>query len=270
VSVAAKESARHTRQYQSSGHSAQPRSRSRTPGARGWPSSQNCRLEPGFPARNPSTQMSVNLDSDSTSHNGTARVAFGSEGRPPPPAKRVFRGSITHPTQQTQQSDAYQTSAALRRLIRQRHTRLRLWPRFPGSREARREFSCNPSEQFEVLTWCQKTRHDSVLPNQQPRPIQLTGDPATSPEAQEGASDQTLQTIQSASGSGATHIVRVEKPQPADETTRIEATPATGAEISNHDTEDARVGEPTDAHAVVFPAAGKPATMPCPEPRRRQ
>ena len=133
-----------------------------------------------------------------------------------------------------------------------------------------REFSCNPSEQFEVLTWCQKTRHDLVLPNQQPRAIQLTGDPAASPEAQERAGDQTLQTIQSESASGATHIVRVEKPQPADETTRIEATPATGAEISNHDTEDDRVGEPTDAHAVVFPAAGKPATMPCPEPRRRQ
>ena len=133
-----------------------------------------------------------------------------------------------------------------------------------------REFSSNPSEQFEVLTWRQKTRHDSVLPNQQPRAIQLTGDPAASPEAQERAGDQTLQTIQSESASGATHIVRVEKPQPADETTRIEATPATGAEISNHDTEDARVGEPTDAHAVVFPAAGKPATMPCPEPRRRQ
>src|SRR6202035_3653651 len=36
---------------------------------------------------------------DSTSHNGTAHVAFGSKGQPPPPAKRVFRGSITHPTQ---------------------------------------------------------------------------------------------------------------------------------------------------------------------------
>src|ERR1700730_14769877 len=35
---------------------------------------------------------------DSTSHNGTAHVAFGSKGQPPPPAKRVFRGSITHPT----------------------------------------------------------------------------------------------------------------------------------------------------------------------------
>jgi hypothetical protein len=81
---------------------------------------------------------------------------------------------------------------------------------------------------------------------------------------------KSRETQLSESGSGATHIVRVEKPQPADETTRIEATPATGAEIRNHDTEDARVGEPTDAHAVVFPAAGKPAMMPCPEPRRRQ
>jgi hypothetical protein len=122
-----------------------------------------------------------------------------------------------------------------------------------------REFSSNPSEQFEVLTWRQKTRHDSVLPNQQPRAIQLTGDPAASPEAQERAGDQTLQTIQSESASGATHIVRVEKPQPADETTRIEATPATGAKTSNHDTEDDRVGEPTDAYAVVPPSDAEPA-----------
>ena len=122
-----------------------------------------------------------------------------------------------------------------------------------------REFSSNPSEQFEVLTWCQKTRHDLVLPTQQPRAIQLTGDLATSPEAQERAGDQTLQTIQSESASGATHIVRVEKPQPADGTTRIEATPATGAEISNHDTEDDRVGEPTDAHAVIPPSDAEPA-----------
>ena len=78
-----------------------------------------------------------------------------------------------------------------------------------------REFSCNPSEQFEVLTWCQKTRHDSVLPNQQPRAIQLTGDPATSPEAQKRAGD--------------------------------------------HDTEDDRVGEPTDAHAVISPSGAEPA-----------
>ena len=35
-----------------------------------------------------------------TSHNGTAHVAFGSKGMPPPPAIRVFRGSITHPVQQ--------------------------------------------------------------------------------------------------------------------------------------------------------------------------
>jgi hypothetical protein len=187
------------------------------------------------------------------------------------PQRKGYFGAQSHtPRNKRSKATRYQTSAALRRLIRQRHTRLRLWPRFPGSREASREFSCNPSEQFEVLTWCQKTRHDSVLPNQQPRAIQLTGDPATSPEAQERAGDQTLQTIQSESASGATHIVRVEKPQPADETTRIEATPATGAEIRNHDTEDARVGELTDAHAVVFPAAGKPAMMPCPEPRRRQ
>jgi hypothetical protein len=36
---------------------------------------------------------------DSTSHNDTAHVAFGSKGQPPPPAKRVFRGSRPHPTQ---------------------------------------------------------------------------------------------------------------------------------------------------------------------------
>jgi hypothetical protein len=72
-----------------------------------------------------------------------------------------------------------------------------------------REFSFNPSEQFEGLTWYQKIRHDSVLPNQQPRAIQLAGDAVTSPEAQEGAGDQTPQTIQSESASGATHIVRL-------------------------------------------------------------
>jgi hypothetical protein len=36
---------------------------------------------------------------DRTSHSATAHVAFGSKGQPPPPAIRVFRGSITHPTQ---------------------------------------------------------------------------------------------------------------------------------------------------------------------------
>ena len=54
-------------------------------------------------------------------------------------------------------------------------------------------------------------------------------------------------------------LVRLEKPQPADGTTRIEATPATGAEISNHDTENDRVGEPTDAHAVIPPSDAEPA-----------
>lgn len=122
-----------------------------------------------------------------------------------------------------------------------------------------REFRCNPSEQFEGLTWYQKTGHESVLPNQQPRAIQLAGDAATSPEAQEGAGEQTPQTIQSESASGATHIVRLEKPQPAAVATRIEATPATGAEFGNHDTEDDRVGEPTDAHAVIPPSDAEPA-----------
>jgi hypothetical protein len=117
-----------------------------------------------------------------------------------------------------------------------------------------REFRCNPSEQFDGLTWYQKTRPDSVLPNQQPRAVLLAGDAATFPEAQEGAGDQTLQTIQSESASGPTHVVRLEKPQPAAEATRIEATTASGAEIGNHDTEEDRVGEPTDAHAVKPPS----------------
>jgi hypothetical protein len=116
-----------------------------------------------------------------------------------------------------------------------------------------RGFRCNPSERFEGLTWDQKTRPDSALPNQQPRAVLLAGDAATSSEAQEGAGDRTLQTIQSESA-GAAHIVRLNKPQPGAEATSIEATPASGAEIGNHDTGEDRVGEPTDAHAVKPPS----------------
>jgi hypothetical protein len=110
-----------------------------------------------------------------------------------------------------------------------------------------REFRCNPSEQFEGLTWYQKTGHESVLPNQQPRAIQLAGDAATSPEAQEAAGEQTPYTPRKATTCRAAIA------------TRIEATPATGAEFGNHDTEDDRVGEPTDAHAVIPPSDAEPA-----------
>src|SRR6202011_322748 len=41
---------------------SRPRARQQGQGER-QDTTQNCRLEPGFPARNPSTQMTVNLDS---------------------------------------------------------------------------------------------------------------------------------------------------------------------------------------------------------------
>ena len=62
------------------------------------------RPDAGYPSfrRDPSTR-DVLFDPgrvNRPSHNGTVHVAFGSKGMPPPPAIRVFRGSITHPTQQ--------------------------------------------------------------------------------------------------------------------------------------------------------------------------
>jgi hypothetical protein len=61
------------------------------------------------------------------------------------------------------------------------------------------------------------------------------------------------------SASGPTHIVRLEKPQSAAEATRIEATTASGARIGNQDTEEDRVGEPSDAHAVKPPSDAEQA-----------
>jgi hypothetical protein len=61
------------------------------------------------------------------------------------------------------------------------------------------------------------------------------------------------------SASGPTHIVRLEKQQSAAEATRLEATTASGAKIGNQDTEEDRVGEPSDAHAVKPPSDAEQA-----------
>jgi hypothetical protein len=56
------------------------------------------------------------------------------------------------------------------------------------------------------------------------------------------------------SASGPTHIVRLEKPQSAAEAARLEATTASSTKIGYQDTEEDRVGEPSDAHAVKLPS----------------
>src|SRR6202011_2285998 len=75
---------------------SRPRARQQGQGER-QDTTQNCRLEPGFPARNPSTQMTVNLDSVPCALSSACRLAVR-------PFARVRTGGRYPPTEN---SDAF-------------------------------------------------------------------------------------------------------------------------------------------------------------------